>query len=188
VALVLVWMVGVFGATEGCHTIEILHRPDAVQTSVNRIGDAELAKRQEALNNTVLAFRNMVTPLAIAQLLLGTLLTLAAGLTLLGRTEARNVALQVIVVYALFLPLDYVMRGPMRAVDIDAMSEGVTFSPPNGGPAPDMADLRLVYWWAYRTALALRLAVLAMGLIALTRPRVRDFFARSAERARELEP
>ncbi|HEX9295546.1 MAG TPA: hypothetical protein VF881_06915 [Polyangiaceae bacterium] len=188
IALVLVWMVGVFGATEGCQTIEVLHRPEAVRVGMNRISDMQLAKRQEALINTVLEFRKTVTPLAIGQLLLGTLLTLTAGLTLLGRTEARKLALQAIVVYALFLPLDYVMRRPMRAVAIDAISEGVTFSPTSGGTSPELADLRIIYWWAYRGALGLQLAVLSMGLVALTRPRVRAFFARSAERAREPEP
>ena len=181
-------MVGVFGATEGCQTIEVLHRPEAVRVGMNRISDMQLAKRQEALINTVLEFRKTVTPLAIGQLLLGTLLTLTAGLTLLGRTDARKLALQAIVVYALFLPLDYVMRRPMRAVAIDAISEGVTFSPTSGGTSPELADLRIIYWWAYRGALGLQLAVLSMGLVALTRPRVRAFFARSAERAREPEP
>jgi len=181
-------MVGLFGATEGCQTIEVVHRPDAVRVAANRITDFQLAKRQEALIDTVLEFRKTVTPLAVGQLLLGTLLTIMTGLTLLGRNQARKLAVQAIVVYALFLPLDYVMRRPMRAVAIDAISEGLTFSPPSGAPSTELADLRLVYWWAYRGALGLQLAVLTMGLIALTRPRVRAFFAMAAERARGQEP
>ena len=130
-----------------------------------------------------------MTPLAIGQLLLGSLLTFTAGLTLLGRGQARKIALQAIVVYALFLPLDYVMRRPMRAVAIDAIADGVTFPPLEAGASAEASDLRVVYWWAYRSALGAQLTVLALGLFAMTRPRVRAFFsAAAAENAREQEP
>jgi len=39
----------------------------------SRTGDAEIARRREALIGTVLEFRKTVTPLAIGQLLLGTM-------------------------------------------------------------------------------------------------------------------
>jgi hypothetical protein len=190
IALLLVWMVGLFGATEGCQTIDVLHHPESVRVALERMSDLETSKRQEALIDTVLRFRQTVTPLAIGQLLLGSLITFTAGLTLLGRGQARKIALQAIVVYALFLPLDYVMRRPMRAVAIDAIAQGVTFPPLEEGRAsPEASDLRVVYWWAYRGALAAQLTVLALGLFAMTRPRVRAFFsAAAAENARELEP
>jgi hypothetical protein len=190
IALLLVWMVGLFGATEGCQTIDVLHHPESVRVALDRMNDAETSKRQEALIDTVLRFRQTVTPLAIGQLLLGSLLTFTAGLTLLGRGQARKVALQAIVVYALFLPLDYVMRRPMRAVAIDAIAEGVTFPPlEEGGSSPEASDLRVVYWWAYRGALGAQLTILAIGLFAMTRPRVRAFFsAAGSENAREQEP
>jgi len=189
IALLLVWMVGLFGATEGCQTIDVLHHPESVRVALERMNDLETSKRQEALIDTVLRFRQTVTPLAIGQLLLGSLLTFTAGLTLLGRGQARKIALQAIVVYALFLPLDYVMRRPMRAVAIDTIAEGVTFPPlEDGAVAPEASDLRVVYWWAYRGALAAQLTVLALGLFAMTRPRVRAFFsAAAAENAREQE-
>jgi hypothetical protein len=190
VALLLVWVVGLFGATEGCQTIDVLHRPDAVRSENSRMGDGEMAKRREALIETVLAFRKSVTPLAVGQLLLGSILTLSAGLTLLGRGHARSVALQAIVVYALFLPIDYLVRRPMRAVAIDAIADGSTFPPVStGGPSPEILDQRVFFWWVYRGALGLQLAILALGLVAITRPRVRAFFdAMAGERAREQEP
>ena len=190
IALLLVWMVGLFGATEGCQTIDVLHHPESVRIALDRMSDLETSKRQEALIDTVLKFRQTVTPLAVGQLLLGSLLTFTAGLTLLGRGQARRIALQAIIVYALFLPLDYIMRQPMRAVAIDAIAEGIPFPPLEaGGPPPEASDLRVVYWWAYRGALAAQLTVLALGLFAMTRPRVRAFFSAAAtDNTREQEP
>jgi hypothetical protein len=190
IALLLVWVVGLFGATEGCQTIEVLHRPDVARKDNHRIGDTEMARRREALIDTVIAFRRTVTPLAVGQLLLGSVLTLSAGLTLLGRGHARKLALQAIVIYALFLPVDYLVRRPMRAVAIDTIADGATFPPVSvPGPSADMLDQRVFFWWVYRGALGLQLAILTLGVFAMTRPRVQAFFnAMAGERAREQEP
>jgi hypothetical protein len=190
VALLLVWVVGLFGATEGCQTIDVLHRPDAVRQENGRISDADMAKRREALIDTVLAFRKTVTPLAVGQLLLGSILTLSAGLTLLGRGQARKLAQQAIIIYALFLPADYLARRPMRAVAIDAIAEGYTFPPvQQGTSSPEILDQRVFFWWVYRGALGLQLFILGAGLFAMTRPRVRAFFAAlQSDSAREQEP
>ena len=56
IALLLVWMVGLFGATEGCQTIDVLHHPESVRVALERINDVETSKRQEALIDTVLRF------------------------------------------------------------------------------------------------------------------------------------
>jgi hypothetical protein len=190
IALLLVWMVGLFGATEGCQTIDVLHRPDAVRLALSRMNDMEMVKRQEALIDIKLRFRQIVTPLAVGQLLLGSLLTFTAGLTLLGRGQARRIALQAMVVYALFLPVEYVLCRPVRAVAIDAIAEGVVFPPlDEGGAPPEIEDLRTASRWALRGWLGAQLTILAAGLFAMTRPRVRAFFtASSADKTREQEP
>src|SRR4051794_8472509 len=156
----------------------------------NHLRDLDLARRVEARIDMVLAFRKTVTPLAVAQLLLGSVLTLSAGLTLLGRPRVRTLALQAIVAYAIFLPLDYVLRQPMRAFAIDAFADGSAFPAMSGdGATLDAIEQRTVFWWVYRGALAVQLLVLILGFIAMTRPRVRAFFAAlSAERARQQEP
>jgi hypothetical protein len=190
VALLLVWVVGLFGATEGCQTIDVLHHPETAHTDGAHGEDGEMARRRGALIDTVLAFRKTVTPLAIGQLLLGSVLTLSAGLTLLGRGHARKLAIQAIVAYALFLPVDYLVRRPMRAVAIDAIADGSTF-PPAGATtsSSEILDQRIVFWWVYRGALGLQLVILTLGVFAMTRPRVRAFFnAMAGERAREQEP
>src|SRR4051812_21954828 len=189
IALLLVWIVGLVGATQGCQTVEILHRPEVARSENSRGADAELTRRGGAPIDAVLAFRATVTPLAIGQLLLASLLTLSAGLTLLGRGHARRLAIQAMVVYALFLPLDYLVRRPMRAVTIDAFAEGSTFPPGGAIASPEIADQRMLLWWIFRVALGLQLVILTLGLVAITRPRVRAFFeAISREGAREQEP
>jgi hypothetical protein len=176
------------GATQGCQTVEILHRPDIVRSDNSRSTDAEMNRRSVALIDTVLAFRSLVTPLAVGQLLLASLLTLTAGLTLLGRGNARQLAIQAMIVYALFLPVDYLMRRPMRASTIDAFADG-TFPPGASLSSPEIADQRVLLWWIFRGALGLQLVILTLGLVAITRPRVRAFFdAMTGDGPRELEP
>jgi len=77
-----------------------------------------------------------------------------------------------------------------RAEASCSIAEGIPFPPlEEGGPSPEASDLRVVYWWAYRGALAAQLTVLALGLFAMTRPRVRAFFsAAAADNTREQEP
>ena len=94
IALLLVWVVGLFGSQQGCQTIEWLHQPDEVRAALERASDRERAKQGETLMNASLQFRKIVTPLAVGQLLLASFLTLTAGLTLLGRVQARKLALQ----------------------------------------------------------------------------------------------
>jgi hypothetical protein len=187
-ALFAVWMVGFFGASEGCRTVDVLHRPGDVRAALSHISDVQLERRQEALVDTTLAFRATVTPLAVAQLLLGSVLTLATGLTLLGRHRLRRVALQAMLAYALFLPLDHLVRAPLRTHAIDAMVNDVVLHPlAEGESLGARTELRAAYLWAFRSALALQLGILAMGAFALTRPRVRAFFAAIREPVRPQE-
>jgi hypothetical protein len=189
IALLLVWVVGLVGATQGCQTVEILHHPDVARSENARGTDAEITRRGGALIDTVLAFRSTVTPLAVGQLLLASLLTLSAGLTLLGRGNARQLAIQAMIVYALFLPIDYLVRRPMRASTIEAFADASSFPPGGALASPEIADQRVFLWWIFRGALGLQLVILTLGLVAITRPRVRAFFdAMAGEGAREQEP
>jgi hypothetical protein len=189
IALLLVWVVGLFGSQQGCQTIEWLHQPDEVRAALDRAGDRERAKQGETLMNASLQFRKIVTPLAVGQLLLASLLTLTAGLTLLGRVQARKLALQAMIAYALFLPLDFVARSPMRAVIVDAFAQSVTFPNFKGAEAPpelsDPAMRHDIAQWAFRMVFAGQLAIVGIGMLALTRPRARAFFGAVAERTRD---
>ena len=90
--------------------------PTRCARALDRGAIARQRSRARRSSNASLQFRKIVTPLAVGQLLLASLLTLTAGLTLLGRVQARKLALQAMMAYALFLPIDFVARSPMRAV------------------------------------------------------------------------
>jgi hypothetical protein len=173
VALVLVWLLGLFGWWDGFRLLDILHRPDLALATLDQVKDAELARKQAALINTMVAFRKTLIPLATAQFLLGALLTLASGIILFGRKQARSLLLQAMFAYAAFLSVDYVLQTPVRAVtmnpDLPALS----------GPRAVMAldTLRNVWQWVFRAVLGLQLGVLAMAFIAVTRRRARLLFA-----------
>jgi hypothetical protein len=189
VALLFVWMVGLVGATDGWETESILRQPDAARHAAHRIQDVQSERREEARLDAILAARRTLAPLAAGRMVLGSLLALTAGLTLLGRRRARPLALQAMVAYAVFLPIDYVVRRPMRASSIDAVVEALAIAPPSGSTLPEPAELRLLYFWVYRGALGAELFVLALGFFAMTRPRVRALFRTSAaERAHQQEP
>jgi len=150
----------------------------------------QLERRQVAFVDTTLEYRKTVTPLAIGQMLLGSLLTLTTGLTLLGRRRLRQVALQAMLAYALFLPLDHLLRTPVRASAIATMTNDTSIHPVPEGQAGESAraELRAAYDWAFRSALAIQLGILALGAFALTRPRVRAFFGVLPDPVRPQEP
>jgi hypothetical protein len=189
IALLLVWVLGLCGTVQSCQTIEDLRQPGAARAALSKISNAQAMKQREIYIDTSLQFRNIVTPLAVGQLLLASLLTLTAGLTLVGRGQARRLALQAMVAYAIFLPLDYVTRGPVRAVIIDALAQSMPLLTFNGADVPpELSDPRVIHQyaqWAFRVGLGAQLVIVALGLFALTRPRVRAFFGAMAERTRE---
>jgi hypothetical protein len=56
-------------------------------------------------------------------------------------------------------------------------------------PAQVANQLRPIFWAAARGALVLQIGVLVLGVFALTRPRVRAYYAAIAtENARDKEP
>jgi hypothetical protein len=172
--------------------MELVHQPEAVRAALDRAADREQAKQGETLLDASLRLRKIVTPLAVGQFLLSSLLTLTVGLILLGRVQARRLALQAMVAYALFLPLDYVVRSPIRAVFVDVLAQSVKIPSPDG-TAPDgqITDPKLSHdmvQWTLRVVFGAQLAIVGMGLIALTRPRARAFFVAMSDRAREQEP
>jgi hypothetical protein len=185
-ALVLVWLVGLAGWRNGCESIEMLHNPEQVRAAIEQSQDTEMARKQVARIDTLLAYRKLVTPLAVGEFLLGSLLTFAAGTVLWGRRHARGLLLQAILVYAVFLTIDYALRRPVRARDIDLWISDPQLPQLVGQPA---AELAAWFRWLFRGLLAAQLAVLGGGLLAMTRPRVRALLGGPARgRAGQEEP
>jgi hypothetical protein len=188
VALLLVWALGLAGTVQGCQTMETLHDPNVERAAISRLPNAQHVRQGEIYIDTALQFRNIVTPLAVGQFLLASLLTLSAGLTLIGRGQARRLALQAMAAYAIFLPIDYITRGPVRAVTIAALAQSMPPLLLDGSGALGVDETTFLFYWVYRVGLGVQLAIVASGIFALTRPRVRAFFGALAERARGQEP
>jgi len=190
ISLILVWTVGLFGSANGCQAIDILQRPAEMRARTSAHLDAQTAKKYEVLIDAVVANRKVTAPLAAGELILGTLLMLCAGLALVGRGRARGVLLQAVVAYAAFLPVDYALRRPVRAAQIEeVLLDPKLAREPGMNPAEVANELRPVFWAAARGALVLQLGILAFGLFAMTRPRVLAFYAASASDDRsEKEP
>jgi hypothetical protein len=177
-SLVLVWLIGLGGATDGCQTIDTLQDPVSAQAIADRVSDPRVQLMQESLIRAVLGFRHLAAPLAAGAVVLGSLLTFTAALTLLGRGRARRVLVQAIVAYAAFLPIQYAVRAPIRATIIDVVATSAPLPViPDMTPNQVQDNLRALYWWMSRGVLAAQLATLAIALFVMTRPRVRAFFA-----------
>lgn len=186
-ALLLVWLIGLSGATNGFGSIQILHDPLTAQSVVEHTVNPMSQALREAMVHAVLGARAVAAPLGAAGLLLGSVLALAAGATLFGRGRARGLLVQAIVVYAAFLPVAYFVGKPIRAGVVAALAATGTMSIPGLSEAEVSASLDLLSWW-WRFALGAQLVTLALALFALTRPRVRAFFvAMQAEGAQQTE-
>jgi hypothetical protein len=189
-SLLLVWAVGLFGSANGCQSIDILRRPAEFRATTTAHLDAQSTKRYEVLIDALVANRRVTAPLAAGELVLGSLLMLCASLALVGRGRARGLLVQATIAYAAFLPVDYTLRRPVRAAQIEEVLLDPKLAPePGMNPAEVANQLRPVFWAAARVAFALEIGVLALGLFALTRPRVRAYYApAAADAARDDEP
>jgi hypothetical protein len=178
VSLLLVWTVGLFGSANGCQSIDILRRPAEFRSTTSAHLDAKAAQRYDVLIDALVANRKVTAPLAAGELILGSLLMLCASLAIVGRGRARGLLVQAAIAYAVFLPIDYTLRQPVRAAQIEEVLLDPKLAPePGMDPAQVANQLRPIFWAAARIALVAELFVLALGVLALTRPRVRAYYA-----------
>jgi hypothetical protein len=79
----------------------------------------------------------------------------------------------------LFLPVDYVLRRPIRSVLIDSIVSDPALAKLGAGsiPAAELeGTLREAMWWFQRGVLAAQLLILIVALVMFTRPSVRAWF------------
>lgn len=178
IALALVWLVGFVGSLEGCEVIEVLRHPDHVRAAASAHPEPLRARAAEAMIDAIVSTRRVAAPLAAGELILASLLMLSAALTLFGRGKARKLLVQAMVAYGLFLPVDYIARRPVRAARIEAAAVAPDLPTVAGVDAAEVPELlRRLGWSMARGALAFQFAVLGLGCFAMTRPRVREFYA-----------
>jgi hypothetical protein len=173
--LTLVSLLGLFGWTNGCETMKVLHDPHPARAAVERIADVQQAQVKLSLLEALLAHRARAVPIAAGQFLLGLLLWVSTLGILFGRGRMRSLLVQAMVAYGAFLCVSYVVEAPVRALEIGAIATTLADVPAvEGYPHEKMVALtRFVLSWVPRGVLATQLAILAAGLVALTRPRVR---------------
>lgn len=175
ISLLLVWLMGLMGATDGLGSFDILRDPHAALSVVERTLDPKAQQLREAMIHAVIAARHVSAPLAAASLVLSSLLAIAAGRAMFGRGRGHKLLLQSVVAYALYLPVAYVVGRPVRenilaALDVSESSD-VTFE---GLTAAELAlGAEFLAWW-WRFVLGFQLLILGAVMFVLTRPRVRE--------------
>jgi hypothetical protein len=185
-AMVLTWFVGVYGLSFGATIASLLRSgrlPDvttaALHTDTLRaVGEYAALQQIRAL----LVHPGVSFPLAVAQVLLSGLLVVASGLAIGGRKGARGLALQALAANAVLVVAAFALTPFQRAAYVDGFLKAVENA---SIPAPQReAFTPSMLLWIVRTRFVLDLSVLALGALALTRARTKDFFAAVA-RAKE---
>ncbi len=176
IALLLVWLMGLMGATDGLGSIDILRDPHAALSVVERTLDPKAQQLREAMIQAVISTRDVSAPLAAAGLVLSSLLAIAAGRAMFGRGRGHKLLVQAVVVYAIYLPIAYVIGRPIRENILARLEvpDSAEITVVDGLTAAELAlgaDF-LAWWW--RIVLGFQLLVLGAVLFVLTRPRARE--------------
>jgi hypothetical protein len=178
----------VFGAgcwTEGCGRLEFYRSGEDQSVVINAgiKGDADRA-RAEALYHRFTAVsddaRKRVIPLAAATFVLGAALLALASRGLAGKTRSRGALMQVVAAQALVVMLAYFVTRDVHNAELDWAMERAIIQQHEALPQqefdevlPKMQAMRpylLPSWLVFRSVAS------ALILLALSRPRSREFF------------
>ena len=182
--MVLTWFIGVNGLNIGFTNAAFLRAgtvPDVTaQLRGGTVADAlELATREEF--RAMLAHSRVTFPLAVAEVILSGLLIVASGLAMGGRRGARGLALQAIGANALLAVTAFALTPALRAAYSDGLVRAVDMVPARERAV--LADMGLIQWGLCIKLVALPLAALALGALALTRARTKSYFEAMASAA-----
>lgn len=174
--LLLTWFVGFRGLQEGWTSVELIKQPLSVDSL--EWPDAVKAAFQEGMQ----AHAQTALPLGIAQGLLGLVLVIVAGGSLLSGRLPLRFFLQLLGVSGALAVLSYWLEAPIRAQVVDALAQtpGLIDS---GELDATMRDS--VIRWGFHLGLLLHLGTLVFAMIAVTRPSARQFLAAAAEPRQE---
>lgn len=175
VSLLIVWLMGLMGATDGLGSVDLLRDPHTALSAVERTLDPKVQLLREATVHAVLSARNVAAPLAAANLILSSLLAIAAGRALFGRNRGHKLLFQAVVAYVVYLPVAYVVGRPIRENILAALTNPESADVLVDGLATaDLAVIIDVLPWWWRITLGFQLLALAAVIFVLTRPRVRE--------------
>jgi hypothetical protein len=174
--ITLVSLLALFGWTNGCDTMRVLYDPHQARASIEKSADAHRAKLELPLVDALLANRSRAVPIAAGKFVLALVLWISTLAILFGRGKVRSLLIQTMVAYGVFLCVSYAVRAPMRAMEIEAWL-GEMQAVEGHTQEEVVAVVRPVAFWVARAILASHLAILAAGVFARTRPRVRAWLA-----------
>jgi hypothetical protein len=178
----------VFGAgcwTEGCSRINFYRGGlDQSQTLSSSIANEADRARAEALyqhfTEVADAERSRAFPIAIATFLLGAALLALAARGLAGKTNTRSPLVQVVTAQAIVVVLGYFVLRDVRNAELDWGIEQTMLSQRQTLPADQYAQLSSMMAGVRRYGvpgwLVVRTLASALIVLALTRPRSREFF------------
>jgi hypothetical protein len=190
--MLLTWFVGLWGLNSGYGAARFIHAgvmPDMASaalhagTPADTVETAVLGQLQ-----ALLAHASVTFPLSVAEAILSALLAVASGLAMGGRRGMRSLALQAILANAALAVATYTLTPFLRTASLEGMLHAAAGLPADLPGKEILQDPR-VHEWMWRVKLVLiDLGPLALGALALTRPRTRAYFdavARATESAEE---
>jgi len=186
-ALVFAWVFGASAASEGCATVN-LYKSDPSELALEQAKEVDREAVDKITQRYVSVLEGAKTrmfPLAIASLLLGSVMWgLAAG-AMAGRNGARSALLQVMAVHALVLVLAFAITPDVRAATVEARVGLLGLVPePKTSAERDAQKWVRAHLWAVPAAFtAVQLIGYGLVLLALTRRRTREFFEASPPRS-----
>lgn len=171
--LLLTWFVGFRGLQEGWTSVQLIKQP----LSVDSLAWPEAVKA--AFQEGMQAHAQTALPLGIAQGLLGLVLVIVAGGSLLSGRLPLKFFLQLLGASGALAVLSYWLEEPIRTKVIGALVQ--TPGLVDSGELDDaMRDS--VIRWGFHLGLILHLGTLAFATLAVTRPSAREFLAAATER------
>jgi len=174
-AMILTWVMGFQGLNFGFSTAARLRAgtmPDVSGLAVHAGTIADVIEYGALCwMRATLANPRVTFPLAIAELILSGLLVVASGLAMGGRRGARNLALQAILVNAIFAVAAFGLTPFVRVATVEGVLRAL-----DSGAFPRPQREAFLCQWVLRIPLLFQLGALALAALALTRTRTKTFF------------
>jgi hypothetical protein len=174
--LLLAWFVGFRGLQEGWTSVQLIKEP----LSVDSLAWPEAVKA--AFQEGMQTHAQVALPLGVAQGVLGLVLVIVAGGSLLSGRLPLRFFLQILGASAALAVLSYWLEEPIRIQVISALVQT-----PGIVDAGDLDEAMRdsVIRWGFHIGLILHLATLAFATLAVTRPSAREFLANAAQPRQE---
>lgn len=183
VAIVIAWLFGVGGCTEGTAVIGAYWSPspDVTEIANRATTEEDRVKVRESATRCFVATdeaKRRVFPLGVASFVLGTAVMMFAARTMAARKTARSLLVQLVIAQALFVGVrDYTTRD-LNATCFDFKVELAKLDLKGKAADPSVFDrispemLHAGMW----IGLALRSLVAGLVVVSLTRPRSLAWF------------